>query len=247
MMSIKKGLSLKNRMKLKLVIVLTIATLLLSVFALYLSNDVEAKNSIDYIELHHEAYLNLKEKNPDYVGTFSDEDFNMEIRAVKGEDNSKYLYYVWERNNYSFEGSPYLDYENTLEDQNLILYNCHFDISDIYEGKNYYFFLKDELREYELCAIFDVDLVDENGTYYPEENLQFNLPFYNSEYFEVYKKSINEINLIDYSKDYSISDRFFTIVNEGDSDYSRRILFFVQRAKYSIVDCESLLSKMFNN
>ena len=51
MMSIKKGLSLKNRIKLKLVIVLTIATLLLSVFALYLVVNVKPEDDIDYLEI----------------------------------------------------------------------------------------------------------------------------------------------------------------------------------------------------
>ena len=106
MMSIKKGLSLKNRMKLKLVIVLTIATLLLSVFALYLVVNVKPEDDIDYLELYQNDYLRLKEKNQDYLGVFTDESFNIDIKVVKGEDNSKYRYYVWEKNNYSFEGSP---------------------------------------------------------------------------------------------------------------------------------------------
>ena len=73
MMSIKKGLSLKNRMKLKLVIVLTIATLLLSVFALYLVVNVKPEDDIDYLELYQNDYLRLKEKNQDYLGVFTDE------------------------------------------------------------------------------------------------------------------------------------------------------------------------------
>ena len=95
MMSMKKGLSLKNRMKLKLVIVLTIATLLLSVFALYLVVNVKPEDDIDYLELYQNDYLRLKEKNQDYLGVFTDESFNIDIKVVKGEDNSKYRYYVW--------------------------------------------------------------------------------------------------------------------------------------------------------
>ena len=91
-MSIKKGLSLKNRMKLKLVIVLTIATLLLSVFALYLVVNVKPKDDIDYLELYQSDYLRLKEKNQDYLGVFTDESFNINIKVVKGDDNSKYRY-----------------------------------------------------------------------------------------------------------------------------------------------------------
>lgn len=227
-------------------IVLTIATLLLSVFALYLVINVKPEDDTDYTELYHSDYSRLKDKNSDYLGTFTDEDFNNEIKVVKGEDNSKYLYYVWEKNNYSFDGSPYLDCENTLEDQNLILNNCHLNTADFNTDKNYYLFLKDEIREYELCAIFDVNLVNEDGVYYTEENLQYNLPFYNSEYFMVYKESISKINQIDYSSDYSITDRFFTIVNETEDDYTKRILFFVQNDKYFISDLPEMLIKMYN-
>ena len=92
MMSMKKGLSLKNRMKLKLVIVLTIATLLLSVFALYLVVNVKPEDDIDYLELYQNDYLRLKEKNQDYLGVFTDESFNINIKVVKGDDNSKYRY-----------------------------------------------------------------------------------------------------------------------------------------------------------
>ena len=91
-MSMKKGLSLKNRMKLKLVIVLTIATLLLSVFALYLVVNVKPEDDIDYLELYQNDYLRLKEKNQDYLGVFTDESFNINIKVVKGDDNSKYRY-----------------------------------------------------------------------------------------------------------------------------------------------------------
>ena len=49
-------------MKLKLVIVLTIATLLLSVFALYLVVNVKPEDDIDYLELYQNDYLRLKEK-----------------------------------------------------------------------------------------------------------------------------------------------------------------------------------------
>ena len=88
MMSIKKGLSLKNRMKLKLVIVLTIATLLLSVFALYLVVNVKPEDDTDYLELYQNDYLRLKEKNQDYLGVFTDESFNIDIKGRRQQQVS---------------------------------------------------------------------------------------------------------------------------------------------------------------
>ncbi|MDY4641296.1 MAG: hypothetical protein SO412_05995, partial [Erysipelotrichaceae bacterium] len=216
-------------MKLKLVIVLTIATLLLSVFALYLVVNVKPEDDIDYLELYQNDYLRLKEKNQDYLGVFTDESFNIDIKVVKGEDNSKYRYYVWEKNNYSFEGSPYFDYENTLDDQNLILYNCYFD--DINTDGNYYFFTGDEVREYKLYAIFDVQLVNEDGSYYPEDSRQFNLPYYNEEYFDAYKKALTEGSYYCSGYDPDISDKLFTVVNNTEDDYVKRIFLFVQTDK----------------
>lgn len=243
MMSMKKGLSLKNRMKLKLVIVLTIATLLLSVFALYLVVNVKPEDDIDYLELYQNDYLRLKEKNQDYLGVFTDESFNINIKVVKGDDNSKYRYYVWEKNNYSFEGSPYFDYENTLDDQNLILYNCYFD--DINTDGNYYFFTGDEVREYKLYAIFDVQLVNEDECYYPEASRQFNLPYYNEEYFDAYKKALTEGSYYCSGYDPDISDKLFTVVNNTEDDYVKRIFLFVQTDKVKLSDSLEIIENMY--
>ncbi|MGN1405519.1 MAG: hypothetical protein ACI4WM_04565 [Erysipelotrichaceae bacterium] len=242
-MSMKKGLSRKNKNKLKLVIVLTITTLLLSIFSLYLIINVKPADDTDYLELYHSEYIKLKDKNQDYLGTFTDDSFNINIKVVKGEDNSQYRYYVWERNNYSFEGSPYLDYENKLEDQNLIIYNCYFNELDV--NRNYYLFTSDEVREYKLCAVFDADLVEEDGSYYPELNKQFNLPYYNKEYFGVYKKAIEEDNQIDTDTEFSFSDKLLTVVNNTEDDYVKHIFLFVQIDKLNLSECQNILLDMY--
>lgn len=156
----------------------------------------------------HDSWNHLKEQNNDFVGYIQFDNELIEFPVVQGMDNDYYLNHGFisiDGNNYSGQGTPFLDVSNSLDDMNLVIYghNVYYDDSAMFtpltkliHQENYdnnhtiHLFLENEVRTYEIAFVyyFDVNLF---GIYdYQQRN------FYSSEEFTEWLRIPYEENLI---------------------------------------------------
>ena len=162
-----------------------------------------------------------KKKNEDYVGQITFASGLVDLPFVQGATNDTYLRRDWETNDYDEEGSIFLDSQNKLTDQNLVIYG-HFVYKqydperthkftplekllspDNYEdNKELILVLEDGVREYEVVQVFYCDLeADESGNYvYAREDLQYYWLNKGDSYFDYDDRSINEEYFDNYVK-----------------------------------------------
>ena len=116
-------------------------------------------------------YQTLKAINEDYIGIVRIGNL-IEEKVVHSSDNEEYLRLDFEKNYYR-KGTVFMDYRNTLDDQNIILYGhyVYYDESAMFsplhllkDSQNYEvnkfieFELEDETRIYQIAAVFYYDL-----------------------------------------------------------------------------------------
>ncbi len=127
-------------------------------------------------------YAEMKEINADYVGHMWFESGLIDQPVVQGTDNEYYLHVDMNKEYYS-SGTVFMDYRNTLEDMNLILYG-HYVYADEtlmfsplhvledpenYEENQYiYFGLEDRILKYQVAFVYNFDLYDYSAPLYYE-------------------------------------------------------------------------------
>ena len=156
-------------------------------------------------------WLDSEAINPDYVGQIVFDSGLIDLPFVQAkdvykEDGSLYVFYtkegqlvedptgfsgndvyIWtnwktgEYDLYNEGGTVFMDYRNTLEDQNLIIYGHHYardydpsgskqfsaldlllDEENYADNKSLRLILDNEIREYEVAAVFVIDVLDDD-------------------------------------------------------------------------------------
>lgn len=162
-------------------------------------------------------YQQWKEKNDDYVGYLYFESGLVEQPVVQSEDNEYYLNVTAEKEQ-STHGAAFLDYRNSLSDQNLIIYG-HYVYKDeslmfsplhkLKEPEQYeanrrlVLELEEEIREYEVAKVYYYELGN--------ENLEYFHPQYEDEQLQSYLNSVSEKAFYDTGVEITPQDRFLTL------------------------------------
>lgn len=184
----------------------------------------------EYAEFYKKIYSDNKAINPDYVGTvfFSGNVINQPF--VQSYDNAYYLRRNWKTLEYDEAGANFMDYECSLESQNIIIYGHYaypsYDPSrtlrftplaqmtspDVWQSnKNVYLLLENEIREYVVCSVYYTDLIYTDGVYYTSWQEQYNLPEFGADYFDTYHNTVRSKQLYDTGEDFSAGDRLLTL------------------------------------
>ena len=162
--------------------------------------------------------------------------FNNELvhdPVLQYENENYYLYLNWETREYQSYGSIVLDSRNnlSLDEMNTIIYGHYIyefrnpdrtlvftplarlmDYS-VWEENRYVTLLTDnDIRYYEICAVYDCPLETvADGTQYCMDGLEYNLLYYDSEYFARYKQNIAAHVYYSTGVDFHDTDRFLTL------------------------------------
>ena len=210
----------------------------------------EAKDNFSYFSM--DEFNSYKNINNDYIGQIIFKSGIINEPVVYSET---YGYYLQKnlKEEYSKLGTIYLDDRNTLDDQNLILYGKYTskDFTDYEEydsnvrprfsnlelllnednysaNKEVYLYLEDEIRTYEVVAVYYCPLIlDEDGYYsYVEDGYEYYLTNYSSDEFNTYKNTIDNAMLYDTNQNYSYYDKFLTLQTnvEGRDDIREIVL-----------------------
>ena len=152
------------------------------------------KTLSDIIEVPENKIYCVMELNDDYIGELTVGKL-FTCSVVQGETNDTYIRTDWKTMQYDEEGSVFLDYRNSLDDQNMIIYGHYvyasYDASgthkftplrllkeeENYEANRYITLqLEDEIRTYEIAMVLYVDTyVAEDGLRYTVPELQYDL------------------------------------------------------------------------
>lgn len=146
--------------------------------------------------------------------------------------NDAYLRVDWKTMNYELGGSIFMDYRNTINNQNLILYGHHYPSSmtdsqdlfftplaklltkDNYEkNKTFKLILNNEIRHYEIVYVYI--FANDDDAY---ENLQFFRTNYNidydgnvDDYYSTYIENVEKVKLYDTGLSLSTDDYTVTL------------------------------------
>ena len=260
-------LTKKNKNKLALVSCLLVVIIALSAILGYMilnqpkqiETVVKEDGSVEVVEYtgkyYREFYQSQKKLNKDYVGQIFFESGLINQPFVQGETNDTYLRTNWITNEYDVEGSNFLDAENTLDDQNLVIYGHYvFESLDptlshkftplekLWKKENYasnnkvFLLLENEIREYEIATVFAAQLfMDENGEYYLQEEEQYHLPSYEEEYFKVYHDRVKKIQQYETGVDFTYNDKLLTLQTcTRNREDLREIVICVQVNSYKL-------------
>lgn len=260
-------LTKKNKNKLVLVSCLLVVIIALSAILGYMilnqpkqiETVVKEDGSVEVVEYtgkyYREFYKSQKKLNKDYVGQIFFESGLINQPFVQGETNDTYLRTNWITNEYDVEGSNFLDAENTLDDQNLVIYGHYvFESLDptlshkftplekLWKKGNYadnnkvFLLLENEIREYEIATVFAAQLfMDENGEYYLQEEEQYHLPSYEEEYFKVYHDRVKKIQQYETGVDFTYNDKLLTLQTcTKNREDLREIVICVQVNSYKL-------------
>lgn len=228
---------------------------------------VEPNIIIKNVQQERETWLNNKNINEDYVGEIKFEsnlinksfvqakdiyDKNGNLYHFYNEDgslasidedhtgNDVYLWTNWKDMSYDYNiegGSVFMDYRNSLDDQNIIIYGHHFSegggndpdrikaftpLEILLNEDNYYdnnkvsLILDNETRTYELVCVY---VFDTNDNYYLD-NLQYYRTDYNYDefndvedesYYSNYIDALDSVKLYDTGVELTTDDKTLTI------------------------------------
>ena len=197
------------------------------------TTDVEENKNED-IELVKSLWEENSAISKDYVGTIRFESGLIDLPFVKGESNDTYYRTDWKTMKYDEEGSIYMDSNNTLDDQNIILIGHYvyasYDVSGTHmftplaklideenykDNKYVKVYLENELRSYEIAYVYYCKLIfDEyNGEsfYYTSDGYEFNIQNYTEEQFDKYIRTIKDAAFYDTAVEVSYNDKLLTL------------------------------------
>ena len=177
---------------------------------------VESNQVIQEIREIDNNYEEYKRINSDYIGYLEFESGLISLPIVKSKDNQEYLNLSFNKN-VSSQGTPFMDMDNSLDDQNIIIYghNVYYDdkamftpletLKDTYRDNMYLSLtLKDEVREYVITHVFEMKY----------EDLDI-FPYYKNSFtedeFNRWIEYPNRLNQIKSEESISYEDRFLTL------------------------------------
>ena len=225
--------------------------------------DTIVQEEVEYSDDYYRSfYKSQKDINDDYVGQIFFKSGLIVQPFVQGETNDTYLRTDWTNDKYDVEGSNFMDYDNTLDDQNIVIYGHYvFEYLDptlthkftplerLLDEDNYkdnsiiYLLLEDEIREYEIASVFYAQLVKEGGYYYTHENQQYYLTSFSDDYFNIYHDSVKKVEQYNTGIDFNSTDKILTLQTcTRDREDLREIVIAVEKHVYKI-DGECSLEK----
>lgn len=180
--------------------------------------------------------------------------------VVQGETNDTYLRTNWQDMSYSSSGSVFLDYINDLnkDEENTIIYG-HYVYENVsadrtiaftplrqlrdqtnYEANKELVLVTDkDVRYYRMTDIFDCPLEEEeDGTMVTVDDLQYNLPEYDDDYFKTYINAVRKADLYDTGQpELTKSDHILTLQTcIQDDTGNRQIMLCREVMRKSIKD-----------
>ena len=186
------------------------------------------------------------ERNEDYAGTIRFKSGLIILPFFKGETNDTYLRTNWENMEYDIYGSVFMDSDCDYDSQNIIIYGHYVDQAYDPNGENIMFtplkklmneenyednkyielVLKDEIRTYEIVAVYYCPLIEEDGLWYVDAGLIYNEPNYTLNDFNEYKKSVKNAMMFPIETDFEYEDKLLTLQTcvEGREDLREIVL-----------------------
>ena len=163
------------------------------------------------------AYDALKAENDDLVGYLKFDSGILSLPVVQAEDNNYYLRRSFYKE-YNEEGIPFMDYNCTLNSQNMVIYghNVYYDDTAMFsplsflvdqekfdESQTFTFYLDGEVRRYKITDVYTIDIY--------ESNYDFQKSYFSSEeeFNEWYIVAHNR-NLIESDETLTYEDNFIT-------------------------------------
>ncbi|MBO4919995.1 MAG: class B sortase, partial [Erysipelotrichaceae bacterium] len=147
---------------------------------------------------------------------------------------------------YEEGGSVFMDYRNSLDDQNLIIYGHHFardydpsgskqftPLDILLEKENYEtnsslkLILEDEIRNYEICAVLIIDATDEKQLQIARTDLNYDLSGnHDPDYYENYLELIRNHSAYDTGIQIEPYDKLLTLFTciEHRPDFRQAII-----------------------
>ena len=211
----------------------------------------EVKYSDDY---YRDFYKSQKEINEDYVGQLFFESGLIVQPFVQGKTNGTYLRTDWINGKYDVEGSNFMDYANTLDDENLVIYGHYvFEYLDptlthkftpleqLLSKENYednkiiYLLLENEIREYEIASVFYAQLIKDGEYYYTQDDQQYYLTSFSDDYFDIYHQSVKEVEQYKTGLDFTKDDKLLTLQTcTRNREDLREIVIAVEKNVYKL-------------
>lgn len=157
------------------------------------------------------------EINQEYVGVLHFESDLITQNVVKAWDNEKYLKLTWDLQE-SSQGAIFLDYRNSVNDQNMIIYGHYVykDESAMFgplheltkeenyeENKYIQLQLQNETRRYEVAYVYFYEMNNSKLEYYH--------PNYDAVYFDEYQKTIKAKSFYDTGITLIMEDKLLTL------------------------------------
>lgn len=169
-------------------------------------------------EAFAKEYEENKVINSEYIGKLKFESLLVEQNLVQTTDNDKYLNVAWDTT-VDNEGAAFMDYRNTLSDQNLIVYGhyVYYDdsamftpLQNLLDSENYeankyidVYFSGTDIRRYMITDVY----------YYPmySDTLKYYVCNYDAESFNMYYQAVKEADLYDTGESITMDDHLLSI------------------------------------
>lgn len=186
------------------------------------------------------AYDEKKSENQDYVGHFVMGNHVIDQIVAQGEDNEFYLTHDFNRQSYP-SGTIFMDYRNTLDDQNIILYGHY-----VYKDETRMFsplHLLKTIEGYELNHQMTLQLEDEIRHYIVAEVFYFDLNTYNVAYylthiddFEQWYQTVKDNRLIETGVKLTSEDKLLTLQTCVRNRNDLRLIVIAKEVENEIVN-----------
>lgn len=163
------------------------------------------------------AYNALKEENSDFVGYLKFDSGILALPVVQAKDNDYYLRRSFYKE-YNDQGIPFLDYNCSLNSQNIVIYghNVYYDDNAMFsplsfltdqekyeENKTFKFYLDGQIRYYEIVNVYIVDTNELNFDFQKTD-------FKDEDEFNQWYATVLQNNVIDSGKTLTFNDNFIT-------------------------------------
>lgn len=215
----------------------------------------EEEPTVEYTDdYYREFYKSQKDINEDYVGQIFFKSGLIVQPFVQGKTNGTYLRTDWTNGKYDVEGSNFMDCDNTIDDQNVVIYGHYvFEYLDptlthkfspleqllskenYEDNKTIYLLLENEIREYEIASVFYAQLVKDGEYYYTQDNQQYYLSSYSDDYFETYYQAVKEVEQYKTGIDFTKNDKLLTLQTcTRNREDLREIVIAVEKNVYKL-------------
>lgn len=181
-----------------------------------------------YIESYNQAY-----DSDEYIGQLIFESGLIDEPIVQTTDNDYFLDIDYKTHQYFMGGTAFVDYDcNVYLDNNTTIYGHDYaksvdpeqklmftplhrlkDKSNYEENKVIYFVLKDRVETYEICYVYDVNIIEDqfHVQYLDKGEPIYYISNYSEEDFNTYLNAVEERKMYDTGNTIDFSDKLLTL------------------------------------